>query len=91
VSEEERQRRLAEMMFDADKHEEQRYKRIKKDKEEDLASDPSKNDHPDFIDKMNAGVYTKSAETLEDRINRNIHFIQRNVGTKLADDEKGII
>jgi len=91
ISEEDRQRRLAEMVSDANKHEEQRYKRIRKDKEEDLASDPSKNDHPEFIDQMNAGVYTGSHETLEDRINRNIHFIQRNVGTKLADDEKGIV
>ena len=43
-----------------------------------------------FIDEMNASIYSKSEETLEDRVRRNIHTIERHSGTALIHEEGGL-
>jgi len=93
MSEEEKKRRLEEMQKDAEKHEEQRWKRIKTEKEfdkiEEQNLDKNKNKHT-FINDMNRSIYTEHNDTLEDRVKRNIHTLQRNSGTALIHEEGGL-
>jgi len=86
VSEEEKQRRLKEMMQDAEAHEDERWTRVKKDKE--LEEKENKEmlevkEKRTFLDDMNKMVYDGSEISVEERMKRNKHYIQR----RPADDQ----
>jgi hypothetical protein len=40
---------------------------------------------------MNRGIYTEHNDQLEDRVKRNIHFIQRKVGNSIQQEEDRVI
>jgi len=81
------------MMQDATDHEARKDERLRTHDQADARNgvDGSKNKHASFIDKMNRGIYTEHEEKLEDRLTRNIHFIQRKTGETLGHDEAGIV
>jgi len=69
------------MEADAQTHDERRWNNLKRMREQDEKEgnmDGKKNKHASFIDEMNKKIYTESDEGLEERVRRNIHFIQRN-------------
>jgi len=82
LTEEERLQKIAEMQQDAEKHEDDKLKKIQKyaeedkqEKEELQTTDADKS--ASFIRSMNKQVYTQGTERLEDRVRRNIHYIDR--------------
>jgi hypothetical protein len=82
LDEKERERRLKEMMQDAEKHEEDRFKRLKREKEteeQEAKEYHSRNseDQPGFINDMNKIVYNEDEISVEERVRRNVHYIQR--------------
>jgi len=79
LSEEEKQRRLAEMIQDGQFHEEQRWKRLKHAEEQEQKEEKTDiRKSKTFLDDVNKSVYTEHNENLEDRVKRNIYYIQRN-------------
>lgn len=88
MTEEERERRLAEMMHDAEVHREEQYKRLKsetaqQEKEDKELPNPEK---LNFIHEVNKSVYDAKATSVEDRLQRNRHFRQNST----ALEESGI-
>jgi len=94
MSEEERKKRLEDMMKDSEEHEEKRWKRIKNATEEDKNLSSGAIVEPDnrasFLNDLNKKVYTQHDEDLADRVRRNIHQIERTTGDSLANEERGI-
>jgi len=91
MSEQERERRLAEMQEDAQTREELKYRRIARaDAEDARAKVEVKRDRDDpatFINNMNRQVYIHQKDGLEERIRKNIHYVQRTTGTALVHEE----
>ena len=90
LSEEEKRKRLEEMMTDAKVRDETRHKQVqidmakeRKEEEEAQMGDP---EAPSFLVKMNSKVYGSDEATVEERLRRNVHY-------RLKGDieEKGII
>eukprot|EP01120_Amphizonella_sp_Union-15-10_P009758 TRINITY_DN3772_c0_g1_i1.p1 TRINITY_DN3772_c0_g1~~TRINITY_DN3772_c0_g1_i1.p1 ORF type:complete len:371 (+),score=104.32 TRINITY_DN3772_c0_g1_i1:116-1114(+) len=87
LSPEQKQKRLAEMEADANRHYDQKIQEIKtrhlKDKVEDMVNKQrtdgmDRHLNPRFIDSMSKSVYNdKSTSSVEDRVKRNINSVQR--------------
>ncbi|PRP81417.1 hypothetical protein PROFUN_10947 [Planoprotostelium fungivorum] len=92
MTEEERKRRLAEMMSDADAREDLKHQRIARADAEDakIKVEEPTDEQARFINDMNKKVYTQTNDSLSERIRKNIHFVQRNTGTALSHEEGGI-
>lgn len=81
MTDEERERKLAEMMDNAKWRDEQRGKNVKRYKEEDekeakeIATNTEKG--ANFIQPMKVQTFTSSTASVESRIKRNIHSLQR--------------
>jgi len=94
LTKEEREKLIKEMQQDADTHEEYRWKRIKKESEQEKKDgniDGSQNKHGKFLDDMNRGIYLGSKETLSDRISSHIHNVERKTGSALIHEEGGLV
>lgn len=81
LSEEERAARLREMQVDAELHEEQRWKRLKKAEEEDVreATQDSKTRGKNFLDATQRSVYGAEkggSLTIEESVRRRTHYSQ---------------
>ncbi|KAL9225303.1 hypothetical protein vseg_001246 [Gypsophila vaccaria] len=87
LSEEERAARLREMQMDAELHEENRWKRLKK-AEEDDAREASKaiiSRGKSFLDDVHKSVYGAEkggSSTIEESVRRRSHFLQRTGGSE---------
>jgi len=82
MTQEERERRIKEMEMNGKLHEENRLKKIEKYVElakMETQESGNKNEKPSFINEMNRKVYTESKEGLEDRVRRNIHFVDKRI------------
>ena len=81
MSEDERRKRLEAMSRDASRHEEQRYKRIKRDNEKDEKETEVDGDGSKYMAKARDALYGREAGSisLEERVRSRAHFNERSV------------
>lgn len=77
MSEEEKARRLAEMMRDAAVNDEMRFSRHKSGRPGDREEARARAD-PAFLQSMRSEVYSKAGGGIEDRLKQNRHYMQKN-------------
>ncbi|KAK9933093.1 hypothetical protein M0R45_020302 [Rubus argutus] len=81
LSEEERAARLKEMQMDAELHEEQRWKRLKKAEDNDAreATQAVRSSGRNFLDAVQTSVYGAGkggSSTIEESVRRRTHYLQ---------------
>jgi len=83
LTEEEKAKKLAEMMADGEKHDKDEFENLlkarkkAKQEEDEYKKRTGKEESADFIRKMNKEVYSSNLETMEDRLKKYQHYRQK--------------